>query len=147
MRTTHEDRVLVSARREALVALLIALAAMTYTVVYCARHGYGRTWDSITFVWGFPDWVFWGIVSPWLVCVAVAWWFAYRFMTDEPLGDDADSQSAAEDRNHAGRINNPSGTVPDGLEIRPPEMGDRQTHPAPSDSNAEDAGGEAGHAQ
>jgi hypothetical protein len=42
----------------------------------------------LAFVVGCPSWVFWGIICPWLVCVAVSWWFAYGFMTDESLGVD-----------------------------------------------------------
>jgi hypothetical protein len=88
MKLNGEDAVLHSARREAIVVLVIWLAAVSYTVGSCLWRGYGRSWESVTFVWGFPDWVFWGVVLPWLVCVAVAWWFSYRFMTDESLGED-----------------------------------------------------------
>jgi hypothetical protein len=75
-----------SARREALVALVIWLMAMVYTVGYCVRYGYGRTAEDLRFVLGIPDWVFWGIFVPWFVCLALSWWFAFRFMTDESLG-------------------------------------------------------------
>jgi hypothetical protein len=75
------------ARREAVVVLLVWLAATSYTVGYCVWHGYGWESEEITFVFGFPAWVFWGIIAPWFACVIFAWWFAYRFMTDEPLGD------------------------------------------------------------
>jgi hypothetical protein len=38
-------------------------------------------------VFGFPDWVFWGIITPWVTCVVVGLWFSYAFMTDEEVGD------------------------------------------------------------
>jgi hypothetical protein len=39
---------------------------------------------------GRPDWVFWGIVVPWLVCAIVSAWFALCVMQDAPLASDAD---------------------------------------------------------
>ena len=61
------------------------LGAMIYTVTYCYLHGYGRTKESLKFVLGFPDWVFWGIVLPWGLCTIVASLFAFFFMKDEDL--------------------------------------------------------------
>ena len=57
-----------SSRREAVAVMVTWLAAMVYTVGYCYLYGYNRRAESLTFVWGFPDWVFWGIVAPWAVC-------------------------------------------------------------------------------
>jgi hypothetical protein len=74
-----------SARREAKAAFCIWLAAMTYSVGYCSLFGYGRTPESLTFILGFPDWVFWGLVVPWGVCTIVATLFAFFFMKDENL--------------------------------------------------------------
>jgi hypothetical protein len=85
MNEHKENRVLRHSRREALLALVIWLAAMSFTVGYCARHAYGRDPSDLSFVMGFPDWVFWGIVVPWVACVVVSWWFAVFFMGDEPL--------------------------------------------------------------
>lgn len=89
MSSSVEDPVVRSARREALMVLAIWLAAFAYTAGYCLRFGYGREVGDLTFVLGFPDWVFWGIVVPWVVCLAISWWFAYCFMTDEDLGEEA----------------------------------------------------------
>ena len=87
-----DDPVLRSARREALVVFAAWLAAMTYTVTYCYLHGYNRTQESLTFVLGFPDWVFWGIVVPWSVCVLFSFWFGATFMKDEDLGEELPEQ-------------------------------------------------------
>ena len=95
-----EDPVLSSARREALAVLITWLAALTYTITYCYRYGYGRSVDDLKFVWGFPDWVFWGIVAPWSVCFVVAYWFSYAFMTDEDLGTDPEEDAGSEGANH-----------------------------------------------
>ncbi len=95
MQVDHEDSVVRSSRREAVLVLGTWLAATAYTVGYCTFYGYERTWQSVTLLWGFPDWVFWGIVCPWLVCLGWSWWFAYRFMSDEPLEDTAEAIGAA----------------------------------------------------
>ncbi len=82
----HEDPVVRHARREAIASIIIWFGAMTYTVGYCWMHAYDRTAEDLKFVLGIPDWVLWGVVLPWSVCVVICWWFAYVFMTDEPLG-------------------------------------------------------------
>jgi hypothetical protein len=83
-----EDPVLKSARREALVIAVVAVVAAIYSVGYCVVFGYNRAGEPIRFVCGFPSWVFWGIVVPWLVCIGFAAWFSLAFMTDEALGED-----------------------------------------------------------
>jgi hypothetical protein len=86
----QEDPLLRSARREACVTIVIWLLAMSYTVGYCWRFAYGRPVEQMQFYGGIPDWVLWGIVAPWAVCILVSWWFAYGFMTDESLGVERD---------------------------------------------------------
>ena len=81
-----EDPVVTHGRREAMLTFAIWLIAMVYTVGYCYLFGYGRTPESLTYVLWFPDWVFWGIVVPWLACVVVTTIFAFLIMVDEPLG-------------------------------------------------------------
>ena len=77
------------ARREALAALSVFAAALTYTVVYCTRHGYDRPVESLTFVLGFPDWVFWGILVPWGVCTALSCVMSFAVMADHDLEEAA----------------------------------------------------------
>lgn len=86
------DPVFASARREALVVLVTWICALAYTVGYCDLYGYDRSADDLAFVWGFPDWVFWGILAPWGVCLLVSYWFSYRFMTDEDLGAEVEEE-------------------------------------------------------
>jgi hypothetical protein len=81
-----EDPLVRDSRREAAAVAVIAIAAMAYSVGYCALFGYGRAGEPIHFVLGFPSWVFWGIVAPWGACVLIAGWFSWRFMSDEALG-------------------------------------------------------------
>ena len=49
------------------------------------NFGYGRKPESLTFVLGFPDWVFWGLILPWGVCTIISSLFAFWFMVDEEL--------------------------------------------------------------
>jgi hypothetical protein len=80
-----EDPLVHSARREACVAFLIFTAALTYSITYCSLFGYNRPLESLTFVLGFPDWVFWGIVVPWAICTALGFWLALVVIRDDPL--------------------------------------------------------------
>jgi hypothetical protein len=84
-----EDPIVRHGRREAALVLLIFAAALAYTVGYCSRFGYGRTAESLSFVLGFPSWVFWGVVVPWVVCTAVSFWFSLFYMREEPLEEAA----------------------------------------------------------
>jgi hypothetical protein len=90
----QEDLVVRRARREAATALAIWLAAMIYTIVYCYLFGYQRSVESLTFVWWFPDWVFWGIIVPWGVCIVVSTVFALGIMGDESLGEEIDAEGS-----------------------------------------------------
>ncbi len=87
-----DDPVLRSARREAIVVFIAWLAALVYTVTYCYVNGYDRPAESLKFVLGFPDWVFWGIVVPWSACVAFSLYFGATFMKDEDLGEELPEQ-------------------------------------------------------
>ncbi len=91
MTIRREDPVLVSSRREAWMTLGIFVCALTYTIGYCSQHAYNRTAESLTFVCGFPDWVFYGVVLPWCVCVVVCWVFGAIFVRDEDLGQDLET--------------------------------------------------------
>lgn len=88
MTRSPEDPLVRDARREAAAAFLVAIVATAYTVGYCALFGYGREGEPIRFVLGFPSWIFWGILTPWGVCVLISGWFSWRFMSDEDLGED-----------------------------------------------------------
>ncbi|WLD09994.1 DUF997 family protein [Planctellipticum variicoloris] len=83
----QEDPVLTSSRREMLVAFGIWLTATVYSLSYCGLYGYNRDPASLKFVFGFPDWIFWGVVFPWGLCTVASGIFAFGFMRDEDLGD------------------------------------------------------------
>jgi len=85
MTNPPEDPLLKSARREMLAAATVWAIALSYTVGVCVSFGYGRDPQTLTYVLGFPDWVFWGIIVPWAACTLIAGWFAFGFMKDENL--------------------------------------------------------------
>ena len=91
-----EDPVARTGRREAMVSAAIWCVAAAYTVGYCGLCGYGRAAEDLRFVLGIPDWVFWGIVAPWSLCLAVGVWFSYAFMTDADLQEEESLPKAQE---------------------------------------------------
>lgn len=91
MNQPHEDPVLTSARREAAIVLGLWLAAATYSVTYCHLTGYERKAEEMTFVLGFPSWVFWGVVAPWVVCAVLSLVLSLGVMQDGELGEDGDA--------------------------------------------------------
>ena len=88
MNVSREDPVLHSARREALLVFAIWLAACVYSIAVCYRLGYGRDATALTYVLGFPDWVFWGIITPWSVCTLLSFVLSYWLIKDEDLGEE-----------------------------------------------------------
>lgn len=91
--STRPDPVFVSARREALAVAGVSLAAGLYTIIVCGLWGYDRDPKTLTFVLGFPDWIFWGIVIPWAFCVFASLYLGATFMQDEDLGEDQPAAS------------------------------------------------------
>src|SRR6478736_5437430 len=83
-----EDPVLTSARREALLVFAIWLAACVYSLSVCYRFGYGRDVATLSYVLGFPDWVFWGVVVPWTVCTILCLVLSHFVIRDEDLGEE-----------------------------------------------------------
>src|SRR5580704_5691495 len=98
-----QDPVVRSGRREAFFALGLWLVAMIYSVTVCTQWGYKRPVESLTFVLWFPDWVFWGIVAPWIACAAISIYFALYVIEDDSLvsSDDAASEDAPPDERPA----------------------------------------------
>jgi hypothetical protein len=102
MNSRPEDPVLISARREALLVLIIWLTACVFSLTVCYRLGYGRDITTMTYVLGFPDWVFWGVVAPWTVCALLSFVLSYFVIRDEDLGEEqAEEQLAGQEADHA----------------------------------------------
>ncbi len=82
------DPVVRTARREALIVFGIWITALIYSVTTCYRLGYNRPIGELKLVYGFPEWVFWGIVVPWVTCTVIAWVFGVLFIRDGELGEE-----------------------------------------------------------
>jgi hypothetical protein len=89
--SSHEDPLVTSSRREALIVTAVFLAAMAYTLVYCGINGYGRDAEITPLVFGFPNWIFYGVIVPWVICTTVSIVYALLFITDDPLGEAAEN--------------------------------------------------------
>jgi uncharacterized membrane protein YhdT len=94
-RTTAEDgwtedpRYRVS-NREALIAAGFFLAYIVITIGTAWVIGGDQDIDEISFVFGFPDWLFWSTFVLGGVFCVVPYFLIKRFFTDMPL--DADSE-------------------------------------------------------
>jgi uncharacterized membrane protein YhdT len=88
-----EDPLLTSARRETVITFCLWAIAMIYTVGVSVTFGYNRDPATLKYVFGFPDWIFWGVVTPWLVATLISAFFALVVMEDAPLSDDEDSSA------------------------------------------------------
>jgi hypothetical protein len=97
------SRLFRNARREAVTAVVVWVLALTWTVGYCYLFGYQhdpqswlvqqgwvtpRTKENLQHFGGIPDWVFIGILVPWLLCSAFTIGFCLG-MKDDDLGQEA----------------------------------------------------------
>lgn len=97
MTARREDPVLTSSRREALLVVAIWAVACSYSVGVCYAWGYDRDAATLTYVLGFPDWIFWGIVVPWTACTLICFVLAYFVIADDDLGaEQAEAELAAD---------------------------------------------------
>lgn len=82
--------ILQSARREALFVAAVWILSCAYCVGCAALFAY-RQEPNPALVLGMPAWVAWGVVLPWLVCLAATTWAALCWIRDEDLGEDQPS--------------------------------------------------------
>ena len=80
------DPLLGHARREALVVLAIWLLAIVWTLGVC--YGWRRPGEEVQLILGMPDWIFAGVLLPWIATTIATLWFGIRFMQDDDLGID-----------------------------------------------------------
>ena len=115
--STRDDPVYLNCRREAMIILTIWACCLVYTVGYCYVRGYvsheptpystgpavgamvgeleefNRTADSLQspLGLGIPDWVFYGVVLPWVVCILLTVGFCLFVFKEEELGSETDA--------------------------------------------------------
>jgi len=116
-----EDPVFRNSLREAKIIISIWAVAMVYTCTYCYLYGYQShpsdpaaigpavsSWfgplesfdrDPATlttpFGLGIPDWVFYGIVTPWIGCLLATFVFCLFIFKEDDLGDEQAPTSVA----------------------------------------------------
>lgn len=83
-----DDPIYLRSRKEAMVAMLIFIAAGIYTLTFCFFFGYYIEPETVRTLWGIPSWVVWGVGFPWIVIVGVSVWFGAFYIQDEDLGEE-----------------------------------------------------------
>lgn len=68
--------------------------ALAWSVLGCYLQGYNRDPADLVLIAGIPDWVFWNIIVPWMLCLGFSVWFCFCFMADDDLGEDRDEGPA-----------------------------------------------------
>jgi len=114
-----EDAVYRHTLREAKIILSLWGIALVYTCTYCYLHGYDShpsdpaTVGPAVSSWfgplksfdrdpanlttpmgsGIPDWVFYGVVLPWIACIVVTFWFCLFVFSEDELGSEQETLS------------------------------------------------------
>jgi len=84
-----ETRSLHQSRRELWLILLAWLGCAIWVISYCSINGYDLAPEEVSTVLGFPHWVFWGVVVPWMIANAFTFWFCLGFLRND--GDEETS--------------------------------------------------------
>jgi len=102
----EDDPVYRDSKREIAVILIAWALCFIWSVTYGYLEGYtrhDRMPGDITFLLppldrfdrdpetlqtpfglGIPDWAFWGVTVPWILCLGFSAWFSFVFMRDDP---------------------------------------------------------------
>lgn len=98
-----------NARREAIIVAIVWALSLLWVIAYCYLFGYAHDETSLPVrlglieanpkpqpkqILGFPDWVFFGILLPWVVCTLFSIWFGWSYMSDDDLGAEAKEEEA-----------------------------------------------------
>ena len=78
-----ETRCLRQSRRELWLILMAWLGCALWVIGYCAVNAYDLAPEEVATVLGFPDWVFWGVVTPWMVANGCTFWFCLRALKND----------------------------------------------------------------
>jgi hypothetical protein len=113
---TQEDPVYRSSLREAKWILGLWTCCFFYTITYCYLNGYmshpplpSSTGPAVTHLagplesfnrdpasvsyplgLGIPDWVFYGVALPWVICIVFSVWFCLAVFVEDDLSAPAD---------------------------------------------------------
>src|SRR5262249_49362882 len=87
-RDGKEQELLRNARREGRLILAVWAACLVWSVGGGYLYGYRGDPAAIGLILGMPDWVFWSVVVPWVLCLVFSVWFCFGYMADDDLGQD-----------------------------------------------------------
>ncbi len=79
------DPVIIHAYRETVVILVVWLLGIAWTVGYCAMTGYNVPPEQIQITLGMPNWIFWGVLVPWVLVILFTIWFGLFYIADDEL--------------------------------------------------------------
>ena len=84
-----ETRSLRQSRRVLWLILMAWLGCAVWVISYCSTNGYDLAPEEVSTVLGFPDWVFWGVVTPWMIANAFTFWFCLGFLKNDEDEEEA----------------------------------------------------------
>ena len=82
---SSKDLVFIHSKREAGWIMISWAFFLIWTVGYAAIFGYDKDVESMQLVIGIPAWIFWGVLTPWVVATGFSVWFGLVFMKDDTL--------------------------------------------------------------
>jgi len=127
-RALTEDSIYRRTLWEAKLILGMWVVALIYTCTYCYLYGYeshpsdpASTGPAVS-AWfgplesfdrdpaslvtplglGIPDWVFYGVVAPWIACIAATFWFCLFVFREDDLGSEDEDLLAGAPARDAG---------------------------------------------
>lgn len=117
----EDDPVYRHCLREAVFIFSVWVACFVWTCAYCYLYGYSshepnpsgvspiggmvgplesfnRSASDLTYPLGLgvPDWVFYGVVVPWVLCIALSFWYCLCFFVEDDLGEMVDEGGGAQ---------------------------------------------------
>lgn len=80
------DPFFLNARREAVIILIAWAVCLIWAVGFSALAGYDVDSDQVSIILGIPDWVFWGVLVPWIAATVFSVWFSLVYIADDDPG-------------------------------------------------------------
>ncbi|MBN1380019.1 MAG: DUF997 family protein [Gammaproteobacteria bacterium] len=81
-----DDPVFLRTKREAFYILVAWTVGMIWTVGYCFVTGYNVPSEKIKATMGIPNWVFFGVLVPWIIITIFSIWFSLFYIADDDSG-------------------------------------------------------------
>ena len=72
----------------------LRLGCALWVIGYCSLNAYDLAPEEVATLLGFPDWVFWGVVTPWMVANGFTFWFCLRALKNDEDEDSEDDDFA-----------------------------------------------------